>query len=265
MRPVYLALTFILFLAGCAPQPTPPSPATKSVTVAELARYSYDDLALTAAALRDDGRTVDDFGGFITAMKASVADYADMIKASAYLSNVVRVLPIPYAGEASTATKLASNTLLHLGNAAAALDRYKKSSAAFLYDFDRLDRATATPEQIARLAAFADDTVMNDARDLQTAMGRIASATAGMATAAQTVSRAMETTGDYLDQAKNLVGMQPSPKEKARAAADRDSFKARLIQLNQKIAALENSADAHRRTIAKARAIAELAVLIDRR
>lgn len=251
----------LLFLAGCAPQPSPSLPAEPCVKSSQLNRYSYDALSKVAVLLRSDAKNIDDYSGFINGMKKSVDGYASMIESSTYLTNAVRFLPIPYAGEVSTSAKLVSTTLLHLNTAAVALDRYRKSSSAFLESFDKLDPATAKAADLAKLAVYADTQLLEDARNLQSSLQKISASASAIASAAQSVSDAIDTTGEYVNQAKGLVGMGKSPsKEKAKVDESRETFKSRLAQLSKKIASLEHSADTHRQNIAKARIYAELSL-----
>lgn len=255
-------LILVLLMAGCTPpQPVPVSSA-KCLNARQLTAYSYDQLSRVAAGMRSDSHSLDDFSGFIAALKGTVNDYSGTIQSSTYLSNAVRYLPIPYAGEVSNVTKLVSNTLIHLNTAAVALDRYKKSSTAFLASFDKLNRASA-PAELAKLSAYADTTLITDARELQSALQKISSSTATMAATAQSIANALETTSGYFNQAKSLVGLQPGSNDKVQVTASRDTFNARLALLNQKIVSLENSADTHRQYISKARTYADLAMQVD--
>lgn len=254
----------LLFITGCAPV-TSPAPQSPCLSASQLSGYSYDQLSRVATQMRDDGKKIEDFSLLITAMKGSVNNYSTVLQSSAYLSNAIRFLPIPYAGEVSGVTKVLSNTLIHLGSAAAALDKYKKSSSAFLESFDKLDRATATPAQLAKLATYADTTVLNDAAELQTAMQKISSSASLLSATAQTISNAMETTGGYVNQAKSFVGLQPAANDKAKVIESRDTLNSRLAQLSQKISTLEHSGDSNRQNIAKARTYADLAVQLERR
>lgn len=256
-------LLLVLLMAGCTPPQPAPVSSAKCLNARQLTAYSYDQLSRVAAGMRSDSHSLDDFGGFITALKGTVNDYSGTIQSSTYLSNAVRYLPIPYAGEVSNVTKLVANTLIHLNTAAVTLDRYKKSSTAFLAAFDKLNRSSATPAELAKLSAYADTTLMNDARELQSALQKISSSTATMAATAQSISNALDTTSGYFNQAKSLVGLQPGSNDKVQVTASRDTFNARLALLNQKIVSLENSADTHRQYLSKARTYADLAMQID--
>lgn len=258
MRTVWILGT-VLLLAGCAPT-APSTPSQNCLSAAQLNGYSYDHLARLASHLRDEKRSIEDFSGLIGAMKGSVNNYADVIESSTYLSNVVRALPIPYAGEVYGFTKIVGGTLLNLNTAAVALDRYQKSSSSFLAEFDKLDRSTATSAQLAKLSSYADTTFMSDAHELESALQKISASATALASAAQSVSNAMETTSGYLNQAKTLVGLKPATNDKSKAQSGRDTLNSRLAQLSQKISVLENSAQSHRRDIGKARTYAELSL-----
>lgn len=255
-------LIIFLLLTGCSTQPTP-STTPHCLSSTQLNAYSYDYLSRVSVLLRADAKNMDDFSGFISATKGSVDDYASMIQSSAYLSNAVRFLPIPYAGEVSNVTKLVSGTLLNLNNARVALDRYKKSSGFFISNFDKLNRATATSTDLAKLATYADTTVISDARDLHSALQKISASTAAIASASQSISNALDSTSGYYNQAKSFVGIQPDVNDKARVNTSKETFNSKIVQLNKKISSLENSEDTHRQNIAKARTYAELAIQID--
>lgn len=261
MRATLFVIT-ALFLAGCAPQPIPctsQAPKEKCYNAQQLNQYSYEHLFKVAHLMRQDAKKIDEFSGFITAIKGSVNEYAQIIRSSVYLTNVVRYLPIPYAGEASSITKVVSNTLLNLNGAAVSLDRYQKSSNAFLDSFDKLDPHSATPAQLAKLAAYADTVVMNDAEALQNSLQGISSSASTLAATTQSISNAISTGGDYLNQAKSFVGIKPSANEEEKVRASGTSFHTKLTLLSQKISTLENSAQTHRTNILKARSYAELA------
>ncbi|MDD5119495.1 MAG: hypothetical protein PHP90_12970 [Sulfuricurvum sp.] len=254
----------MLMLGGCVPEPTPQQPQKPCMSAEQLDAYGYDYLARVAKLLREDKKNIESFEGFINTMKGTVDNYSEMVKSSVYISNVVRFLPIPYAGEVSNTTKLISKTVLNLGGAASALNRYKSSTDAFLAGFDKLDRSNVKAADVSRLAVYADTKLLNDANDLEASLKEISSSTAMMAATTQSISDALDTTGNYVNQAKNFVGLsQPNGDDKSKVAQNRNSINARMIQLNQKIASLEKSGQTHRFNIAKARIYSELAMQLE--
>lgn len=259
-----LVLTAVLLMmGGCSSQP--PIPVQQPcMTAAALNVYGYDYLARVAKLLREDKKNIESFDGFINAMKGTVDSYANMVKSSVYISNIVRFLPIPYAGEVSNTTKLISKTVLNLGSAASALNRYKNSSDVFLESFDKLNRSNATAADISRLAVYADTKLLTDAKELENALKDISSSTAMMAATTQSIADALDTTSGYVNQAKVYAGFsQPERDDKSTVVQNRNSINARMIQINQKIASLEKSGQAHRYNIAKARIYSELAVQLE--
>lgn len=263
-RSIVLA-SALLMLGGCVPEPTPQQPQKACMSAAQLNAYGYDHLEKVAKLLREDKKNIETFEGFINAMKGTVDNYADMIKSSVYISNVVRFLPIPYAGEVSNTTKLISKTVLNLGGAASALNKYKNSTEYFLSNFDKLNRSNASAAEISMLAVYADTKLMTDAKTLENSLKEISESTEMMAATTQSISDALDTTGNYVNQAKNLVGLsQPGGNDKSTVVQNRNSINARMIQLNQKIASLEKSGQSHRYNIAKARIYSELAVQLEK-
>ncbi|MGD9969620.1 MAG: hypothetical protein AB7S65_04135 [Sulfuricurvum sp.] len=258
-------LAAALLIAGCAPQPQQPSNVA-CYTSQQLNTSSYDYLAKVADSLREDTKNMDDFSLFINGMKGSIEGYSGVIKSSTYLTNAIRFLPIPYAGEVSTGTKIVAGTLVNLNSAASALDRYRKSSSAFLSDFAKLDRNSAKAADLARLSSYADTKVLADQRALKTSLQDISTSASAVAAAAQALSNAVDTTGEYVNSAKSYIGLSSNAsKEKTQIDESKNSIKSRLQQMSRKISSLENSAENNRQNIAKARIYADLALELETR
>lgn len=263
MKRTALAAAILLMLGGCAQQPAP-APQKACMNTAQLNGYGYDHLEKVARLLREDKKNIASFELFINAMKGTVDNYSDMIKSSVYISNVVRYLPVPYAGEVSNTTKLISKTLLNLGGAASALNRYKNSSDTFLAGFDKLNRTNLNAADISKLSVYADTKLLSDARALEDSLNEISSSTAMMAATTQSIADALDSTSAYVDQAKSFVGLsQPGGDDKNKVAQNRNSINTRMTQLNQKIVSLEKSGQINRHNIAKARIYSELAVQLE--
>lgn len=263
MKKTASAAAVLLMFGGCAQQPAT-APQKACMNSVQLNTYGYEHLEKVAKLLREDKKNIDSFEMFITTMKGTVDSYSDMIKSSVYISNVVRFLPIPYAGEVSNTTKLISKTVLNLGGAASALNKYKTSSDVFLAGFDKLDRNNLKAAEISKLAVYADTKLLSDARTLEDSLKEISDSTAMMAATTQSIANALDSTSAYVDQAKNFMGLaQPGGDDKSKVAQNRNSINAKMAQLNQKIASLEKSGQAHRYNIEKARVYSELALKLE--
>ncbi|WP_294870011.1 hypothetical protein [Sulfuricurvum sp. RIFCSPLOWO2_12_FULL_43_24] len=261
-RLIVLAMALVMF-GGCVPQPEV-TPQKACMSASQLNAYGYDHLEKVAKLLREDKKNIESFEGFIGTMKGTVDNYADMIKSSVYISNVVRFLPIPYAGEVSNTTKLISKTVLNLGGAASTLNKYKNSTEYFLSNFDKLNRSQASAAEISKLAVYADTKLLNDAKNLENSLKEISASTEMMAATTQSIADALDATGNYMNQAKSFAGLSPtSGDDKSTVIQNRNTINARMTQLNQKIVSLEKSGQSHRYNIAKARIYAELAVQLE--
>lgn len=259
-----ITLTLLLF-SGCVSQPSA-QPQQKCMSIQQLNTHGYNHLEKVAKLLREDKKNIESFEGFINTMKGTVDSYASMIKSSVYISNVVRFLPIPYAGEVSNTTKLISKTVLNLGGAASALNKYKNTTDTFLAGFDRLDKTNMKATEIVKLALYADTKLLTDANNLEASLKEISSSTTMMAATTQSIADALDTTGGYMNQAKGFVGIgqQNGSDEKSKVAQNRNSINDRMIQLNQKIILLEKSGESHRFNIAKAHIYSELATELEK-
>ncbi|KIM05245.1 MAG: hypothetical protein KN64_04300 [Sulfurovum sp. AS07-7] len=261
----FLFFISLLFLfQGCVAQQSQLS--SQSISKQELIEKSHYELSIVAKSIHEQESAMSDFARFIDIMKSYVNDYSNTIQASAYFSNALRVLPIPYAGEVSNATKLVSNSLVNLNNTASALDKYRYSSVNFLNGYNQLGR-NPNPMALAQLSSYADNFLIIDALNLQANMEKIGKTTEGLLTATQIISTSSTVASSYLDKAKSFLGMQEevSVEEKEALAKSKDGFKANLTQLNNHINMLKNSAMLNRQGIAKARVISDLAVEVDRR
>lgn len=253
----------VLIFAGCTVTPHAPTIVQKPcINIEKLNAYGFNHLEQVAKTLRDEKQNSKAFEISMFLLNKTVNEHSDMFKSSAQISNVARFLPIPYAGEVCTATKLISKTALNLGQAANAFNQYHLSSNTFLDEFEKLNRTTTTSAEISKLAVYGDTKLLSDARNLELSLKEISASTATMASTMQGISDTLEKTNGYVNQMKNYVGMENniSEEDKGRLVKNRTSMTAALTQLNQKIGLLEKSGQVYRYNIAKARVFSELAL-----
>lgn len=262
-----IPLSLLLVFTGCTPQSglSPSEPQKPCINAQQLNTYGYDHLERVAKQLREERKNIDSFDVVMVVMKRTMDEYSDMLKSSIAISNVARFLPIPYAGEVCNTTKLISKMALNLGNTATALHQYKASSGQFLEGFDKLNRASVTSAEIAKLSQFADTKLLADAKTLEFSLKEISASTTSLAATTQSISEALDTTSGYMTQAKSLVGFSGDANvdEKKKVAQNRTTIHERLTQLNQKLATLEKSGQVYRYNIAKARVYSDLALSLE--
>jgi hypothetical protein len=257
-----LFLLIVFIFSGCTTTAPTPTVQKSCINTEKLNVYGFNHLEQVAKALREEKQNNKSFEISMFLLSKTVTEYSDMFKSSVQISNVARFIPIPYAGEVCTTTKLISKTALNLGNAANAFNQYKLSSNIFLDEFEKLDRKTATSAEIAKLALYGDTKLLLDARNLELSLQAISSSTATMASTMQSISEALETTNGYVNHMKHYVGMnnEVSADDKGKVVKNRSSMITALTQLNQKVGFLEKSGQVYRYNIAKARVFSELAL-----
>lgn len=254
-------ILIVLLFGGCTSTPVP-QPQKSCINADKLNGYGFDHLEHVAKALREEKQNAKAFEISMFLLNKTVNEYSDMFKCSAQISNVARFLPIPYAGEVCTTTKLVAKTALNLGQAANAFNQYKMSSNAFLSEFEKLNRTTASAAEISKLAVYGDTKLLADSRTLELSLKEISASTATMASSMQSISETLDKTNGYVTQMKNYAGMETdvSAEDKGKVVKNRASMVSALTQLNQKIGLLEKSGQAYRYNIAKARVFSELAL-----
>lgn len=255
---IFIALVF----GGCTQSLTPLVSTKSCISADKLNTYGFNHLEQVAKTLKEERQNNKSFEISMFLLNKTVTDYSDMFKSSAQISNVARFLPIPYAGEVCTTTKLISNTALSLGQTANAYKQYKISSNTFLDEFDKLNRATATSVEISRLAIYGDTKLLTSARTLELSLKDVSESTATMASTMQSISEALETTNGYVNNMKNYVGInkEVSADDKEKVAKNRSTMLSTMTQFNQKVVLLEKSGQSYRYNIVKARVFSELAL-----
>jgi hypothetical protein len=110
-----------------------------------------------------------DFSGFVIWLSSSLDGYNKYLQASAVAANLLKVLPIPYAGQASLFTKFAAQGVVSLNTTSAAITKYLGTSQQFLSRVETLEKnPPVSPAEISALAKFADEHLLQETADVQT-------------------------------------------------------------------------------------------------
>jgi len=266
-----LSVLIILITNGCVEKQSTLSlpvntniSATNSISEQELFKKSYAELAHVAQSIQNEKATLDEFKEFVAIMKHYVSDYANVIEASSYFTQALRILPIPYAGEVANATRIISTSLVTLNETASTLEKYQKSSTNFLNGFNQLKHKPTLPA-LEQLSQYADNILIVNALELQANMKKMGKTTENLLYVNKLIADASNNTSNFFDSIKNFVGMSPTEREKEIVQDSDTLFKSKLSQLNRHISVLKNSATINRQSIAKSRVISDLAVEVSRR
>jgi len=263
-----LSILIILMIHGCVEKQSTLSlvntttiSSKNCISQQELFKKSYAELARVEHSIHNEKATLNEFKEFVAIMKHYVSDYANVIEASSYFTQALRILPIPYAGEVANATRILSVSLITLNETATTLEKYQKSSSNFLKGFNQLKHKPTLPA-LEQLSQYADNVLIVNALELQTNMKEMGKTTENLLYVNKLITNASTSTSSFFDNIKNFVGMSPSEREKELVYDSDTLFKSKLSQLNRHISVLKNSATINRQSIAKSRVISDLAVEI---
>ena len=104
--------------------------------------------------------TMTDFEAFVTWMTANLSGYAKYVEAGSVAAGFARILPIPYAGQASLLTKFVSQGVLSLNAASVAIARYLDTSQKFVVRVQ--DKNHPSTRDIPATFEWADECYYSD-------------------------------------------------------------------------------------------------------
>lgn len=141
---------------------------TPRLTAAELAARNRKLLGDLAGQVKTQRQTMTDFSGFVSWLSSSLDGYNKYLQASAVAANLIKILPIPYAGQASMFTKFAAQGVASLNTTSAAITKYLGTSQQFLVRHEALEKnPQPSPADISALAKFADEQLLKETADVQ--------------------------------------------------------------------------------------------------
>jgi hypothetical protein len=186
-----------------------------TISMDDLSRRSASRLREVASDIRAQRQTLAEVEGFVGWMSTNLAGYAKYVEAGNMVTAIARVLPIPYAGQASLFTKFVSSGLLSLNSASVSLNQYLSTSQKFLVKVDALGTGTPDPAVLADAVTFADGLLlrdMNDARGKLTRTSEISSSTLAFLEALHGYTKS---TDEYLSKTKSLLRRDGDKQEKS--------------------------------------------------
>jgi len=141
---------------------------TPRLTAAELSGRNRKLLGDLAGQVRMQRQTMTDFSGFVTWLSSSLDGYNKYLQASAVAANLIKILPIPYAGQASMFTKFAAQGVASLNTTSAAIAKYLGTSQQFIARYEALEKTPQpSPAEISALVKFADEQLLKETTDVQ--------------------------------------------------------------------------------------------------
>ncbi|MCM2359259.1 MAG: hypothetical protein NDI77_14010 [Geobacteraceae bacterium] len=185
-----------------------------AITCDALAQKNLQTLREIARNTKNQRQAMADFEGFVKWMATNLSGYAKYVQAGSVAAGFAKVLPIPYAGQASVLTKFASQGVLSLNAASLSINRYLDTSQQFVAKVEALDPAKpATPAEISELARFADGELLRDMTDVQQKLAATAEISASALSFLESLNAYLGSTDEYWNKTKSLLSRKEADKK----------------------------------------------------
>ncbi|MDD5171179.1 MAG: hypothetical protein PHN75_20350, partial [Syntrophales bacterium] len=217
--------------------------AVKAVAYEFLRQKKLQKLKETVAAVKAQRQTTQDFEGFFKWMSTNLAGYNRYIQASSYVAVAAKMLPVPYAGQASNFTKFVGQFTVAINKASLATTQYLSSSQKFIAMVEAINPATPLSDKaLAEAHLFADQILLRDMNDAQKNLSAISNLSTGALSFLTGLSQfASETTG-YWNKVKGLVKKDIDPKEKSYLSESINNLKIQAERFNGRFTVFEELA-----------------------
>lgn len=177
-----------------------------SITSTELAARNSKRLKEIAGDVRAQRQGLADFEGYVKWMSGHVAGYSKYLAAGSVAARFAKVLPIPYAGQASMFTKFVSDAAVSLGASSVSINKYLATSQQFVTRVDALDPARPTYTQdVSDLTRFADQDLLKGMLEVQDRLVTTSQLTTSSLSFLESLNHYVGSTDEYWAKTKSLL------------------------------------------------------------
>ena len=213
-----------------------------SISSGALATKNCRRLKDVAADIRVQRQGMADFEGYVKWMSANIAGYSKYLSAGSVAAGFAKVLPIPYAGQASVFTKFVSNAALSLGTASVSINRYLATSQQFLTRADALDPAKGvSAREVSELVRFADQDLLKEMTEVQERLTSTSELSASSLSFLESLNHYMGSTDEYWMKTKSLLKSGDNKKEKSFLSESTTTLRNRAMTFNGKFKLFEET------------------------
>lgn len=214
--------------------------ARRGISEELLVQKKVKQLREIAADVTQQRKSMEDFQGFVSWMSLNLAGYTKYIKAGSYAAVVARMLPIPYAGQASIFTKFAAQFTIALNSASVAINSYLLSSQKFIVMVNAIDPSQPIDQKrVTEASVYADSVLLKDMGDAQIKLTTVSNLSSGALSFLETLNHYMSGTDEYWNKAKGLFRKDVDPKEKSFISESTNSLKNKAATYNGKLSSFE--------------------------
>lgn len=214
--------------------------SVKAIPLERLRQKKVLRLKEIAADLKVQRQSTSDFEGFVKWMSANLAGYNRYIQAGSYAAVIARMLPIPYAGQASVFTKFVAQFTMALNAASVSITNYLNSSQKFIVMAEAIDPSKPLDEKaITETSLFADQKLLKDMNDAQLKLASVSDLSSGALSFLESVNHYVCGTDEYWNKAKGIFKKDLDPKEKSFISESTTNLKIQADRFNGKLKVFE--------------------------
>lgn len=214
--------------------------ARRCISEERLVQKKVKQLREITADVKQQRQSMEHFQAFVSWMNLNLAGYTKYIKAGSYAAVVARMLPIPYAGQASIFTKFAAQFTVALNSASVSINSYLLSSQKFIVMVDAIDPAKPIDHNsVSTASAYADTVLLKDMDDAHIKLATISNLSSGALSFLESLNHYMSGTDEYWNKAKGLFRKDVDPKEKSFISESTNSLKNKAAAFNGKLNSFE--------------------------
>lgn len=214
------------------------------ITREALAVKNNQRLREIAADVKVQRQSMADFEGFVKWMTGNLSGYSKYVAAGSVAAGFAKVLPIPYAGQASMFTKFVSQGLLSLNAASVSINRYMDTSRQFIARVDALDQANPNPLEVSELSRFADRELWRDMNDARAKLAATSDISSSSLSFLQSLNHYIGSTDEYWNKTKSMLSRKEADKkEKSFLAESIQGLNNRAASFNARLKGFEGTAE----------------------
>ena len=211
----------------------------------ELFLKSRRRLQEIAADVKIQRQSMADFENFVKWMTTNLNGYSKYIEAGSVVAGFAKVLPIPYAGQASVLTKFISQGILSLNAASVSIARYLDTSRQFISRVESLNQSgpDGGSGETADIARFADDRMLKDMDDVRARLASISELSASTLSFLESLNHYVGSTDAYWNKTRSIItGSEAEKKEKSYLSQSIQNLKNGAGRFNARLKIFEDSA-----------------------
>lgn len=211
-----------------------------SIPLEHLRQKKAERLKEIAADVKLQRQATIDFEGFVKWMSANLAGYNRYIQAGSYAAVAAKMLPIPYAGQASVLTKFTAQFTVALNATSVSISNYLNTSQQFIAMTDGIDLSKPLNDKtVAEAAIFADQKLLKDMNDTQLKLAALSELSGGALSFLESLNHYVSGTDEYWNKMKGVFKKDIDPKEKSFISENINGLRNQADRFNGRLKSFE--------------------------